>query len=352
MGSGAYKLHKYKKGKSIQLKKNKDWWGWTVGNYKNIFNPDKVVIRFVKEDSVQLEMLKKGQLDLINMSSEFYHKKAVGKLWGKKVHKHKVKHSGPKSYGYIGWNLKKDLFKDRDVRVALAHSMNRRLMIKKFRYGASLPATGPWFRQSPFASQKVKPYEFDLKLARKLFKKAGWADSDKDGVLDKVIKGKKTDFRFTLMFPSKESEKYFTVFKEDLKKVGVDMKLKVVEWNSLLKSMDEKKFDAVSLAWGGGDLENDPKQIWHTDSSKNKGSNFISYSNPKVDKMIEQGGEILDFDKRAKLWKKIYETIAYDAPYLFLFNDEYNFYGVTDRVGMEKPTYGYEVGHYYWWLKK
>ena len=133
------------------------------------------------------------------MTPEVYVKKAVGKLWGSKVHKKKAKNKEVKSYSFVGWNLKNDLFKDRDVRVALAHLMNRDLMIKKFRFGMSLPATGPWYQQSPFAAKDVKPLEFSPSKANKLLKKAGWKDTDKNGVLDKVINGKKKEFALSLI---------------------------------------------------------------------------------------------------------------------------------------------------------
>jgi peptide/nickel transport system substrate-binding protein/microcin C transport system substrate-binding protein len=48
---------------------------------------------------------------------------------------------------------------------------------------------------------------------------------------------------------------------------------------------------------------------------------------------------------------KIYETIAADAPYVFLFNAKYTLYGVNRRIGMEKDTYQYSIGSDYWWIK-
>ncbi len=352
MGSGPYKLGQYKKGKSLVLERNKDWWGKSLPSLKYVYNADKIQIRFVKDENVRLEMLKKGKIDFMGLSPEQYVKKAKGKVWGTKVHKNQVKNSGVKGYGFVGWNFKNDLFKDRDVRVALAHLMNRELMNKKFNFGKSLLATGPWYQQSPFASKKVKPLAFNPKKAKELLKKAGWKDADKNGVLEKTINGAKKEFKFTLMFPSKDREKYFTIYKEDLKKAGIHMDLKVIEWNSFIKALDDRKFEAVSLGWGRGSIENDPKQIWHTDSAKNKGSNFISYSNPKVDKLITDGRKILDFNERIKVWNQIYELIAADAPYVFLFNANYDFYGYTDRMKYEKPTYTYGIGENYWYITK
>ena len=141
------------------------------------------------------------------------------------------------------------------------------------------------------------------------------------------------------------------MYKEDLKKAGVQAELKLVEWNSLVKALDEQKFEAIALAWGGGSVHNDPKQIWHSESSKPGGSNFISYSNPKVDKLIDEGRQIMDHKKREKAWKEVYKLIAEDAPYAFMFNDKYVHYAVSSRIGQPKETYQYDIGYEYWWVQ-
>ncbi len=353
MGSGAYKLATYNKGKNLILEKNKDWWGNSVPHLKGKFNFEKIMIRFVKDENLELELLKKGQLDYDVMTPEVFMKKAEGAPFGTTVLKKKVENSDPtRGYGFIGWNFKNPMFQDKNVRVALAHLMNREEMNKKFRFGLSVPATGPWLYNNPHADPNVKPFLYDLAKAKELLKKAGWEDTDKNGVLDKTVDGKKQEFRFQLLFPSRDVEKYFTLYKEDLKKAGIEMELKLVEWNTFMKSLDEQKFDSVSLAWGGGSLESDPKQIWHSGSSKNGGSNFISYSNPEVDKLIDTAREELDAKKRSAMWKNIYKTIAEDAPYAFLFNEKYILYAHDKKIAMARETYKYNLGRYYWWVAK
>ncbi len=353
VGTGPYMLDKYDKGRSIILKKNPDWWGWKEAHpyYKDIHKFDKIYFKFVKDETRRLEMIKKEQIDFMDLTSEQYVKKTKGKPWGIKVKKHEIQNNGPKGYGFVGWNFKNRLFKNKNVRVALAHLMNRQLMIDKFAYSKSELATGPWFKGSPYANKTTKPLLFDSKKAIKMLAAEGWTDSDKNGILDKVIDGKKTEFKFTLMFANRDSEKYFTIYKEDLKKAGIEMGLKIIEWNSFVKALDEQKFDAVNLGWGAGSVNNDPKQIWHSVSAKAGGSNFISYKNVEVDKLIDEGRKIIDNKERAKVWAKVYDLIAKDAPYVFMFNKKYDHYAVTNKVGMKKPTYKYGIGQQYWYVK-
>lgn len=354
VGTGPYVLEKYNKGSFIRLKRNPQWWGYHTElpeSLKGSYNFENIQFRIVKEDNVRLEMLKKGSLDFSELTPEQYVKQTEGKPWGTKVLKKEVANNSPKSYNFVAWNFKNPLFQDKNVRLALAHLMNRQLMNEKFRYNKSLMATGPWYLQSPYADKDVKPFQFDPEKAKKFLDKAGWKDTDKDGILDKMIDGKKVSFVFSLMFANRDTEKYFTLYKEDLKKAGIVAELKVVEWNSFVKSLDEQKFDAVSLGWGGGSVHNDPKQIWHSESSKAGGSNFISYSNKEVDKLIEEGRKITDHEKRKPIWKKVYRLIAEDAPYALMFINKFEHYAINQRIGQTKDTFEYEIGRSYWWVK-
>lgn len=348
--SGGYTLSKFERGQMIQLKKFDKWWGNTAPEYKGMYNFDTITMRFFKEENIYLERAKKGDLDYIEMRIEAFMKKTEGAPWGATLLKHKVANDAPKSYGFIGWNLRRDLFQDKNVRVALAHLMNREEMNKKFRYGMSELANGPIYLKSEY-NPGNKALTFDVKKAKELLAQAGWKDSDKDGVLDKTVNGKKVDFKFTLIHANKDNEKYWTMYKEDLKKAGVDMEIKYLEWNSFLKLLDEGNFDAVSLAWGGGSVEPDPKQIWHSSSAVSGGSNFINYKNAEVDKLIEQGRLESDKKKRVALLKKAFAKIADDAPYVFLFNDKYVFYANSSRLGTPGETFKFDIGKDFWWVK-
>lgn len=351
IGSGPYMMDKYEKGKRIVLKKNKNWWGNNIPELKGMYNFETIILKFIKEDNVALEMLKKGEIDFMGLTPEQYMQKTSDKPWGEKVFKVKTQNDAPVGYGFIAWNLTNDLFKEKSVRRALAHLMNRDLMNKKFLFDTSLMATGPWYQQSMYASKNVKAIPFDVKAAIELFKKSGWTDTDGDLILDKVVNGKKLKMSFTLLNPSEDMNKYFTIFKEDAKKAGVEVNIKNLEWNSFVKLLDERKFEAMTLSWTGGDIDLDPKQIWHSSSAAVGGSNFNGYSNPQVDKLIDEARLILDAKKRATILQKVYELIAEDAPYLFLFNRKYSLYGHTKQIKRDKDTYRFRLGQEYWWME-
>lgn len=348
IGSGPYLLSKYDKGQSIILVQNPDWWGRNVEGDKDTNVIKKIKLRMVSEENVQLELLKKGDIDFQSFRPEAFVKNTVGEIWEKKIVKVKTENKTVKGYNFVGFNLKNPILKDREVRKALSMLFNRPLMLQKFEYNMSEYATGPIYVQSDYANPDVKPVEYNPNEALKILNAAGWKDSDKDGTLDKVINGKKTPLSFTILDPSQTLAKYMTVYKEDASKVGVDINIKNVEWNSFVKLLEERNFEAVRLAWGGGAIDWDPKQVWHSSSIQGTGSNFISYSNPEVDRLIDQSRKLYEKEKRIELLKKVHSIISNDYPYIFWFNNRYTLYGHSKKVVKPKDTFKYGIGQEYW----
>lgn len=352
IGSGPYILDRYDKGRQIVLQRNTKWWGNELPQFQGEHNVKRIVLKFANEENIALAMLTKGELDFESLTPEAYVKKTEGPEWGSKVLKVKATNKSPQGYGFIGWNLRKPLFQSRQVRRALAHLMHRELMNQKFRYGMSLLATGPWYQQSEYADPTVEPMLFDPTEALSLLRSEGWSDSDKDGVLDRQMNGTKVDFHFTLLTANKDTEKYWVLYQSDLTKAGIRMDIQLVEWNTFITKLDEGQFDAVALGWSGGAVDLDPKQIWHSASAVRGGSNFIGYKNPQVDALIDQAREELDKTKRIALLRHVYRQIADDAPYAFLFNNQFTLYAHTARMHKVRETYNYGIGLSYWWIAR
>lgn len=368
VGSGPYKVETYNRGKNIVLVRDQNWWAMNENhNTKARAKFERINFRFIKEENLEIEMVKKGDIDLMwPIQIENFEKKAVGEPFGATIKKIQAENKIPKRYGFIGWNQvdpnsctttdgkrtckAHPIFGSKETRLALSHLFNRKMLMEKFMYDKAVEGRAPVYYKSPFLPPDVKPIEFAPDKAKQFLAKAGWADKDKNGVLERTVDGKTVEFRFDLLLPNREVEKYFTMFKEDLKKAGVEMNIKLIEWNAFAKLLDEQKFDAVTLAWAGGSPEDDLKQIWHSDSAREGGSNFISYKNPEVDKLIDKARQEMNKEKRAKLWQQAVRAIVADAPYTFLFNLKYDLFLVNGRIGFDKPTYTYDFSHQYWYL--
>ncbi|MES2802144.1 MAG: ABC transporter substrate-binding protein [Bdellovibrionota bacterium] len=353
IGAGPYKLEKYDKGQVIVVKKFDKWYGWNDPALKGWFNFDQVNFRFTKEDTIMAERLKKGELDYVKFGGTDAFLKATGKPFkktfdGGKFKTYAVVNEMPKSYGYIGFNFKDPILADKNVRLAFAHLVNRAEMNKKFFENLNDLATGPVSVKSIQAAD-TKAIEFSPVKAKELLTKAGWTDADKNGILEKTINGQKTELKLSFIYANKDSEKQWTIVKEDCKKAGIDIELKLLEWNTFIKNVDDRTMQLWAMGWGGGDVEMDPKQIWHSSSASKGGSNYGTYSNPEVDKLIDEGRQELDSKKRTVIFKKAYTLIAKDVPYVFLFNRKYEYYAQSKKVQTPGETFKYDFGYRTWW---
>lgn len=349
IGSGAYKVETYNRGKNIMLVREKNWWGDKYPDQKSQAKFEHINFRFINDQSLELEMVKKDQIDLMwPIRADNFEQRAVGEPFGTKIAKIQTEDDIPKSWGFIAWNLRNPMFQDRDTRVALQKLMNRELFVEKFGFGKSTMVIGPFYFRSEYNPPGAKAIGFDPKGAKALLTKAGWKDENKDGILEKKINGVVTPFSFTLLFPNKDIEKYMTIYKEDLKNAGVDMTVKLIDWPNFSKLLEEQKFEAMILSWGGGSPEDDLKQIWHSESARLGGSNFVGYSNKNVDKWIDQARQELDREKRKVLWRKVSKQIIDDAPYAFMMDTKYTYYLLNKRIQFDKPTYRYYYSRGFW----
>jgi peptide/nickel transport system substrate-binding protein/microcin C transport system substrate-binding protein len=350
-GSGPYKFLKWNKGQSITLVRNEDWWGFNDPEAKKKYKFKRIVFKPIKESTLQIAMMERGKLDYIHrVRSEDFMKKMNDKPWGEKALKIKAKNKVPKNLVFVGLNNKNIILKDKNVRIALSHMVNREFLNKKFYYGLNDMATGPFRVGSDYSNKNVKPIPFSLEKAKTILNSAGWSDSNKDGILDKQIDGKLVSFEFEILNANKDSEKIITVIKEDMRKAGVKLKITTIDWTAFVKALNERKFDAVIMSWGGGGVQPDPTQIWHSKSIAGTGSNFVSYKNPKVDSLIDTAIKITDRKKRLAEFHKIHALVAGDAPYIFLFEPKYELYAVSSRVIRPQDTYVYSRGALTWAL--
>jgi microcin C transport system substrate-binding protein len=352
IGSGPYRLGKVGRS-TVTLLRNKKWWGNNLNYLKGRYNFEKIVVKLVSSEKEAMGLIQTGKADYYHpVSHGFFFRKSFRKKVGKVAKFVDVENQMAKPYSFLTFNLKNPMFSDKRVRLALAKLMNRELINEKFRAGASELASGPWSRNSEYANPKVAPIQFDPEGAVDLLNEAGWLDKDLDGIREKIIDGKKVQLAFNIFLPNQTVEKYFLLYQEDLNRAGVAMAVRDIDMKSLLKAIAADKFEAVSLGWGRGQVDIDPKQIWHSESVKSGGSNFIGYKNTKVDQLIEKGRYTINKAQRVKIYQEVYKLIAQDVPYLFMFHDFKEFYLINSRIGGPSKTFAYDIGWEYFWSKK
>jgi peptide/nickel transport system substrate-binding protein len=316
IGTGPYQFDSYKKDFEVVLKR----WDGYYDPKKTPQWPDRLRFRIIKDPVAQLQSLKNGEVDLVtsippDIWHDFFAKPENLKDFGK------VEMVYP-SYGYVGFNMRRDLWKDKRVRWALAlGSVDNDKFIREILRGQADRVTGPMYRYSPSSHPDLKTIPYDPKKAEEILAEAGWFDSDGDGLLDKD--GKK--FEFTLLVrdmpPTLPAMQWLLQMQQNLRKLGIRMDLQKLEWAAFLDKIDRGDFDVCRLAWALSSPPDrqDPFQIWHSSSIGESGSNHVAYANPEVDRLITAMRRELDPAKRMELERSFQKIIYEDQPYNFLY---------------------------------
>ena len=244
------------------------------------------------------------------------------------------------SYTYVGWNLRRPIFQDEKVRQALAHAVNVPEMVKYILYGHGVQSTGIFTPKMWFFNPDVKPFVYHPEKARQLLAEAGWKPG-KDGILEKD--GQRFSFTLITNNGNEIRRDIATLVQDDLKKLGIEVKIELYEWAVFLKNFINKgDFDAMVLGWALGP-DYDQYQIWHSSQSNPEQLNVVNYRNSEVDKLLVDIREEYSRDKIISLAGQLQSTIYHDQPYLFLYVPEGTSVMWKDSYRIRRPD-----GHGAW----
>ncbi len=252
------------------------------------------------------------------------------------------------SYTYMGYNLKNPLFSDARVRRALSMAIDKKEIIKGALLGQGVPTQGPYPPTSWAFDAQLAPYPYDLAAATALLQECGWEKDAKSGLLMK--NGQPFSFTLLISQGNEVREKTAIIIQSQLRKLGVDVKIRVVEWTTLLREfVDKNRFEALIMAWTTPP-DPDAYDVWHSSKTGNGGLNFVGYSNPEVDRLLEEGRATFDQEKRREIYRRFQEILHEDQPYCFLFVP-YAIAAIDSRVqGIEPAPAGIEYNLIRWWV--
>jgi peptide/nickel transport system substrate-binding protein len=310
IGTGPFKFKEWVTGDHVSVVRNPDYY---LGKPKLA----EIIYKVIPDSNAQLVALEAGEIDSAGIPPKDY--KRMKATEGINVFEY-----DSLLYTYLGLNMANPKFKDKRVRHALAYATNKKQLVSLIFKGLASPAYAPSSPVSWAYSDKVNKYPYNPKKAKKMLKEAG---------------AENLEFTILVNQGNKEREKAAVVLQQQYKKVGVKVNIRVMEWSAMLKVINTPKapkdFDAVIIGWSLG-LDPDAYSIWHS-SQYPKGFNFINYDNPEADKLLEEGRTTMDKKDRKKIYAELWETIAEDQPYVFLWYPK-SIIGVSERVGgLEEP---------------
>lgn len=308
VGTGPFEFVERVRGDHITVEKNEDYWrdGYPKMN--------KIVYSGIEDENVQYQNLQSGELDLIDsipyvefrnlQSDENYRVSILPGL------------------GYQGMNLntQQPPFDDKRVRQAVYQTVNREAIVKAVLRGVGgSPANSPFGEDSWAYSKESDAYPArDPEKAKALLKEAG-----------------ESNLSFTLKIdPAPTSQQLGQVIQSSLKPAGIDVKLEQLEFGRLLEDSISGNYEALFLGWSGRidpDLNIYPFMVTDGDF------NDTGYSNPEVDRLLNEARTESDQAKRKELYSQIMDILHEDVPYVYLYHNN-----STTDFAMQKNVEGFE----------
>ena len=302
-GTGPFKIVA-RTSDSITLKKNDDYFG-------KVPYIEEINIKIYSDTAAMKEAFSNGSIDMVNIEpidwNVFENMENVYLL------------QYPSRYfEFVALNLTNPIFSDVNVRQALLMGIDRNRILQDTTLGRGIVIDGPILPYSWAFNSQIKHVTYSKKLAAQQLEEAGWADADEDGILEKTIGNKTYKFVFELLVNTDNAARYQTAshIAKNLKELGISIKLVNVTWDELVQRVLSKKYDAAIMGWLVA--PNSDLRFMFASSEIRNGYNFVSYSNPQLDDLLERAAS--DQVNRKEALFKAQEIINEDLPYLFLYS--------------------------------
>ena len=218
-------------------------------------------------------------------------------------------------YQYLGFNLRDPVLRDVRVRQAIGHAIDRQAIVDYLRRGLATVANTMLPPTNWAYEPDVLVLDYDPARAKALLDEAGYPDPDDDGPQP----------RLSLTFKTTSVEYYrlqAAVIQQNLREVGIDIDVRSYEFATLFADILRGNFQMYSLQWVGGALA-DPdilRRVFHSQQEPPGGFNRGHFSDPEVDRLIDEASKATDYETRRRLYGDVQKLIAKAAPYISLWH--------------------------------
>lgn len=305
VGSGPFKFVDFKPGQRVTLER-----------FDKFFLPgkpylDKVIIDYTPDSSSLMLGFERGSIQMLPMVSIPTDLKRLST--NAQVTLTPKGYDGIGALNWLAFNTARKPFSDVRVRKAIATAIDKNFVTKALMGGFAQPADGPIVAGSPFATKDVVHYPVDLKKAAAMLDEAG---------LKPGANGER--FKLTIDYLPGTDDQQKTVaeyVRAQLKKIGVSAEVRTsADFPAWAKRMADKDFDMsmdVVFNWG------DPvigvhRTYLSTNIKPIVWTNTQSYSNPKVDELLNTAGSTLDPVKRKAYYAVFQKIVTDEVPIHFI----------------------------------
>ena len=295
VGTGPFKLETWEPGVKVVLARNDQYWGGAPKIRQAIYVP-------IVEAQARLVALKTGDIDLtMDVPPD-----SLDDL--RRDPNLVVAESNSSAVWYVTLNTRHPVLKDRRVRQALNHAVNKEAIIRDILRGTAIVSRGPISPvYGPYYEENTARYPHDLERARALLKDAGYAGG----------------FELGFLVPESGSGmqspvEMATVIQANLAQIGVRAKIQTMEWGAYLRKYLEQP-DMAEMSWNPS--IGDPDHMMYMLLSSDRfppAFNSGYYQNDRVDDLLRRARTTLDEKARVPLYKEAQKLVVEDAPWIFV----------------------------------
>lgn len=258
-----------KKGRSVTLTRNKDWWAKDKKHWRYRFNMDKIHLAVIRDTSKHFEAFKRGDIDQFNLRlAEYWYEKLPDDdrdVAAGYIQKSMFYNQHPRPTLGMWINTSKELLSNRDIRVGIQHASNWDLVLEKFFRGDYTRMRTSSDGYGEFTHPTLQPREFDITKAQEAFARAGFTQRGPDGILQNEA-GQRLSFTYSTGY--EHYKDILTILKEEALKAGLELRLEILDSTAGFKKVQEKKHDIHFVGFSVS-LEMYPRfwETYHADNA-------------------------------------------------------------------------------------
>ena len=292
MGTGPFVLDNWTKLDSMTLKVNENYWG----DKPEI---DTMVLKVIPEASQRLIELESGSVDIAYKISA----NDVDKFDGQD--QLKLYNKLDNSTHFIGLNVSKAPFDNKLVREAIGYGLDMNAIVDSVYKGQAEIATTPVNPNFKYSMAKeLESTKYDPEKAKALLQEAG------------------VDFGKTIKLYVNEDQQRLdvaTIMQAQLKEIGINLEIVKLEWGAFMDALKNSEHDMFIMSWSPSvvDPHYELYQPFST-ANKGKGPNFMFYSNPELDSLMEEGIRLKDSPEREAIYKEAQTIVNEDKPWIYI----------------------------------
>ena len=312
--SGPYAITSRTRGGEILLERREDFYMHAGKQVRDKPHFKTIRFRIQTDPTTALIALKAGDIDEMEVTPEQFKTQTNDDQFYRL--NTKVYDTEWLSFHFL-WNCKSPLFDDKRVRTAMSHAFDHQELLDTLLFGLCEPCTGIYHPASKWAPKPApQPFKQDLDKAEDLLDDAGWQDSNRDGIRDKLVGGKRVDFRFTVITSNRPDRiAICQLLSRCLDQIGIKCSVAPMDFPVVIEKLQKHDFQAAFGGWSTGTDPDTSENIWATGENRNYGE----YSNPEVDRLFVEGRRELDPEKRPATYQRIHQLTWEDQPYTWLY---------------------------------